>query len=87
MWSIGNEVLEQWNNPQADTLDLQQANLLLNFGAGRDSTVSGDLPFDALLTKTSGYSKRTGSYAARDGRMQRAGSGTTTCSGQRRWIS
>ena len=51
MWSIGNEVLEQWNNPQADTLDLQQANLLLNFMAGNDSQVDGDLPFDALLTR------------------------------------
>jgi beta-galactosidase len=30
MWSIGNEVLEQWTDAKADTLDLQQANLLLN---------------------------------------------------------
>ena len=51
MWSIGNEVLEQWNNPVADTLDLQQANLLLNFMAGDDTQVQGDLPFDALLTR------------------------------------
>ena len=51
MWSIGNEVLEQWNNPQADTLDLQQANLLLNFMARQDSPVTGELPFDALLTQ------------------------------------
>ncbi|MDD4920026.1 MAG: glycoside hydrolase family 2 TIM barrel-domain containing protein [Bacteroidales bacterium] len=51
MWSIGNEVLEQWNNPRADTLDLQQANLLLNFMAGNDSRLEGDLTFDALLTR------------------------------------
>ncbi len=32
MWSIGNEVLEQWQQADADTLSLEQANLLLNFG-------------------------------------------------------
>ncbi len=32
MWSIGNEVLEQWTHADADTLSLEQANLLLNFG-------------------------------------------------------
>jgi beta-galactosidase len=31
LWSIGNEVLEQWSNINADTLNLQQANLILNF--------------------------------------------------------
>ncbi len=30
MWSIGNEVLEQWSQANADTLTLEQANLLLN---------------------------------------------------------
>lgn len=30
MWSIGNEVLEQWSDANADTLDLAAANLLLN---------------------------------------------------------
>jgi len=30
MWSIGNEVLEQWTHADADTLTLEQANLLLN---------------------------------------------------------
>lgn len=29
MWSIGNEVLEQWSHADADTLSLEQANLLL----------------------------------------------------------
>ena len=32
MWSIGNEVLEQWHQADADTLSLEQANLILNFG-------------------------------------------------------
>ena len=31
MWSTGNEVLEQWSHIDADTLSLQQANLILNF--------------------------------------------------------
>ena len=31
MWSIGNEVLEQWTHADADTMSLEQANLLLNF--------------------------------------------------------
>jgi beta-galactosidase len=32
MWSIGNEVLEQWSSAEADTLTLEQANMVLNFG-------------------------------------------------------
>ncbi len=32
MWSIGNEVLEQWTQADADTMSIEQANLLLNFG-------------------------------------------------------
>ncbi|MCL1933683.1 MAG: DUF4982 domain-containing protein [Candidatus Azobacteroides sp.] len=31
MWSIGNEILEQWSDIKADTLNMQQADLLLNF--------------------------------------------------------
>lgn len=54
MWSIGNEVLEQWTHAEADTLDIQQANLLLNLE--RDETafdnVRGEaLSVNALLTK------------------------------------
>lgn len=30
MWSVGNEVLEQWTHANADTLDIAAANLLLN---------------------------------------------------------
>ena len=37
MWSVGNEVLEQWTDANADTLDIQQANLLLN--QTRDSSM------------------------------------------------
>ena len=41
MWSIGNEVLEQWSSAEADTLTLEQANLILN--AGHDpSTLARD---------------------------------------------
>jgi beta-galactosidase len=39
MWSIGNEVLEQWEHVQADTLDIQQANLLLNFEKNLDESI------------------------------------------------
>ncbi len=52
MWSIGNEVLEQWTDASADTLDLQAANLLLNFK--RDPNMlakSGDsMSVNSLLT-------------------------------------
>lgn len=52
MWSIGNEVLEQWTDASADTLDLQAANLLLNFK--RDSKMlanGGDsMSVNSLLT-------------------------------------
>lgn len=52
MWSIGNEVLEQWSDAAADTLSLEQANLILN--AGHDaSTLSHDdeLSVNSLLTR------------------------------------
>ena len=50
MWSIGNEVLEQWTDASADTLDLQAANLILNMK--RDaSSLAGDseLSVNSLL--------------------------------------
>ena len=53
MWSIGNEVLEQWSDANADTLSLEEANLILNFGhspemlAGED----GEMSVNSLLTK------------------------------------
>ncbi len=37
IWSIGNEVLEQWSSAEADTLSLEQANLILNAGHQVDS--------------------------------------------------
>lgn len=52
MWSIGNEVLEQWSDAAADTLSLEQANLILN--AGHDASTlakDGELSVNSLLTK------------------------------------
>ena len=52
MWSIGNEVLEQWSSAEADTLTLEQANLILN--AGHDSSQlakEGELSVNSLLTR------------------------------------
>lgn len=52
IWSIGNEVLEQWSGAEADTLSAEQANLILN--AGRDTSMlakKGELSFNSLLTK------------------------------------
>ncbi len=51
MWSIGNEVLEQWSSEESNELTLEQANLLLN--AGHDaSTLAHDdnLSPNSLLT-------------------------------------
>lgn len=52
MWSIGNEVLEQWEHVQADTLSIQQANFLLNFEKNVDESIleSGEMPVNALIT-------------------------------------
>ncbi|PXV64722.1 beta-galactosidase [Dysgonomonas alginatilytica] len=52
MWSIGNEILEQWSHIDADTLDLQQANMVLNFANTLDkkSIPSKDLHVNSLLT-------------------------------------
>lgn len=53
MWSIGNEVLEQWSDANADTLSLEQANLILNFGHSKDllAKEDGELSVNSLLTK------------------------------------
>ena len=51
MWSIGNEVLEQWSSTDNDELTLEQANLLLN--ASRDASTlakDGELSPNSLLT-------------------------------------
>lgn len=42
MWSIGNEVLEQWSHADADTLSLQEANLILNAGHKIDPALMKD---------------------------------------------
>ena len=52
MWSIGNEVLEQWSSAEADTLTLEQANLILN--AGHDASTlakDGELSVQSLMTQ------------------------------------
>lgn len=53
MWSIGNEVLEQWSSADADNLTAEQANLMLN--AGHDaSTLAKDgeeLSPNSILTR------------------------------------
>ena len=41
MWSIGNEVLEQWSSADADTLTLEQANLILNAGHDASTLAKG----------------------------------------------
>ena len=59
MWSIGNEVLEQWTDAKADTLSLEEANLVLNFGHSADMLAKdGEMSVNSLLTKklmTRGY--------------------------------
>ena len=53
MWSIGNEVLEQWSDAKADTLTLEQANLILNFGHGKEMLAGEgeELSVNSLLTR------------------------------------
>ncbi len=52
MWSIGNEVLEQWSDAKADTLSLEEANLILNFGHSSDMLAKeGEMSVNSLLTK------------------------------------
>ena len=53
MWSIGNEVLEQWSHADADTLSLAEANLILNFGHSADMLAKegAELSVNSLLTK------------------------------------
>ena len=52
MWSIGNEVLEQWSDAAADTLSLEQANLILNAGHNASTlSHSDELSVNSLLTR------------------------------------
>ncbi|MDD3789210.1 MAG: glycoside hydrolase family 2 TIM barrel-domain containing protein [Petrimonas sp.] len=51
MWSIGNEVLEQWTHADADTLDIEKANLLLNLQRDASSLHASDsMSVNAMLT-------------------------------------
>ena len=52
IWSIGNEVLEQWTDAKADTLSLEEANLILNFGHGKEMLAQeGEMSVNSLLTR------------------------------------
>ncbi len=52
VWSIGNEVLEQWSDAKADTLSLEEANLILNFGHSADMLAKdGETSVNSLLAK------------------------------------
>ena len=53
IWSIGNEVLEQWSDAKADTLSLAEANLILNFGHSADMLAKEgkELSVNSLLTR------------------------------------
>lgn len=53
MWSIGNEVLEQWSQADATELDLQAANLILNAGHAIDPALIADstLSHQSKLTR------------------------------------
>lgn len=52
LWSVGNEVLEQWEDINADTLNLQQANMILNFASTLNKTQmdTTKLHVNSLLT-------------------------------------
>ena len=51
LWSIGNEVLEQWSDAKADTLSLEQANLILNMGHSADQLAKeGEMTVNSLIT-------------------------------------
>lgn len=52
MWSIGNEVLEQWSSADADELTLEQANLLLNAAHDASTLAHGEeMSPNSLLTR------------------------------------
>lgn len=51
MWSIGNEVLEQWTTADADSMSLEQANLILNLGRDASNLAKeGEISVNSLLT-------------------------------------
>ena len=52
MWSIGNEVLEQWQQVDADTISIEQANLILNFEKNIDTSLihTSEMSVNSLIT-------------------------------------
>lgn len=52
LWSIGNEVLEQWSDAKADTLTLEEANMILNFGHDKSQLAKeGEMSVNSLLAQ------------------------------------
>ena len=52
MWSIGNEVVEQWTNRNTDNLTPEEANFVLNFTEQNHQSFEGDsLSFNSILTQ------------------------------------
>lgn len=53
MWSVGNEILEQWNSSEDDVKNLtaEQANLLMNFMSSLPQYEAGDDNPNIVLTK------------------------------------
>ncbi len=51
MWSIGNEVLEQWDDARADNLSLEEANMILNAGHDYSEPLDTGFTFNQLLTR------------------------------------
>ena len=76
MWSIGNEVLEQWSDAGADTLSLAEANLILNFGHDASQLAKDSLSVNSLLC-----AKLAGMVKQLDPRL------ITISSARGRWIS
>lgn len=51
MWSIGNEILEQWSDIKSDSLDIQQANLMFNFATSLTQGQQNDtMSVNSMLT-------------------------------------
>ncbi len=75
VWSIGNEVLEQWTHADADTLSLAEANLILNFGHAEEQAIEAneELSVNSLLTiKLADRVSRPRHHAPHHLRLQRA---------------
>ncbi|MDL2211121.1 DUF4982 domain-containing protein [Bacteroides sp. OttesenSCG-928-M17] len=53
MWCIGNEVLEQWTHADADTLSMEEANLILNANRDESALQHNDtsLSVNSILTQ------------------------------------